>query len=162
LAQFAITLVVPGSSPQYTSANLLLGGAIESGAAQAAQQMSGFKTAYMTKTPPRAVFYGEIIGSYIGLLIAVILYKIYTSIKAIPGEEFSVPDAHLYIVASRFIRQEGLPPMAMKFALVAFLLGSAFGILRIIANKQWWRNLIPSGVAMAMGTPQQPPPLITN
>ncbi|KAL6830020.1 OPT oligopeptide transporter domain-containing protein [Trichoderma camerunense] len=151
LAQLAITLVVPPYSQKYTSANLLLGGAIESGAAQAAQQMGGFKTAYMTRTPPKAVLYAEMAGSYIGVLMAVVLYKMYTSAKVVPGEAFGVPDAHLYIVASRLIRQQGLPSMAMSFASAAFLLGAAFGTLRIIADKQWWRNLIPSGVAMAIG-----------
>ncbi|KAH6868973.1 OPT oligopeptide transporter protein-domain-containing protein [Thelonectria olida] len=151
LAQFAITLVVRASSQKYTSANLLLGGAIESSAAQAAQQMGSFKTAYLTRTAPRAVLYGQIIESYIRVLITAVLYKIYTSVKMIPSEEFNVPDARLYIMASRLFRQQELPPMAMNFALGAFLLGAAFGTLRIVASKQWWRYLIPSGVGMAMG-----------
>lgn len=151
LAQLVITLVVPRSSVKYTSANILLGGAIESGASQASQQMGGYKTAYMTKTPPRAVFYGQVIGTYVGAVVAVFLYKVYTSVKTIPSEEFGIPDAHLYIVASRFIRRQGLPPRASTFTLVAFLLGATFSTLRIVAGKRRWRVFVPSGVALAIG-----------
>lgn len=153
LAQFAIRLVIPVSSQKYTSANLLLGGAIESGASQAAQQMGGLRTAYMTQTAPRAVFYGQLIGSYVGAFIATILYKIYTSVKKIPSEEFGVPDAHLYLITSRFIRQDGLPHGALNFALGAFMLGAASATLRIVGSGHRWREFIPSGVAMAIGKP---------
>jgi uncharacterized oligopeptide transporter (OPT) family protein len=151
LAQLAITVVVPSSSLKYTSANILLGGTIESGAAQAAQEMSGFKTAYMTRTPPRIVLYSGIIGTYTGVVFAAVLYKVYASVKVIPSDEFGVPDAHLYIMASRFIRQQGLPPKAMSSAILSFLIGGAFSTVRILACKRWWRSLVPSGVAMAIG-----------
>lgn len=99
--------------------------------------MNGFKTAYMTRTAPRAVFYGQVVGSYVGAVLATILYKTYISVKEIPSEEFSIPDAHLYIVASRFIRQHGLPQQAMPFMLGAFVLGSILSILRILGFSRW-------------------------
>lgn len=98
-----VGLVVATSSGKYTSSNLLLGGAIESTASQASQHMGGQKTAYMTQTAPRAVFYGQAIGSSIGALFATVLYKIYTSVKSILSEELSVPDAHIYLVACRLL-----------------------------------------------------------
>ncbi|EFX00469.1 oligopeptide transporter [Grosmannia clavigera kw1407] len=151
LAQFMIALLVRPSSQHYTTANLLLGGAIESGASQASQHMGGLKTAYMTQTPPRAVFYGQMIGSYAGALAATGLYRMYTSTNTIPSEEFGVPDAHLYMVASRFIRQQGLPPGAMGFTVGAFVLGAVMSMLRILGSKYWWRRFVPSGVAVAIG-----------
>ena len=45
------------------------------------------------------------IGSYTGALITAVLYKIYTTVKKIPSEEFSIPDSHLYVVACRLIRR---------------------------------------------------------
>jgi uncharacterized oligopeptide transporter (OPT) family protein len=67
--------------------------------------MGGLKTAYMTKTAPRAIYYSQMIGSFAGTLIATVVYKIYTFVKKISSEEFGIPDAHLWLVAARFIYQ---------------------------------------------------------
>lgn len=151
LAQLVITLMVPSTSPKYTSANLLLGGAIESGASQSSQQMGGYRTAHMTKTPPRAVFYAQLVGSYVGALVSTALYRLYTSVKTIPSQEFNVPDAQFYLITSRFIRQQDLPPRASTFALGAFVLGALFSTVKIVGSKRWWRDFIPSGIALAIG-----------
>jgi uncharacterized oligopeptide transporter (OPT) family protein len=146
-----ISLVVPPLNGKYTTSNLLLSGAVESGASQASQHMGGQRTAYMTKTAPRAVLYGQAIGSCVGVLLATSLYKIYTSVKHIPSDEFSVPDAHIYLVASRLLRQQGLPPQALNCAIGAFVFCAIFSIARIIGKRYWWRELVPSGVAMGIG-----------
>ncbi|KAF4440054.1 oligopeptide transporter [Fusarium austroafricanum] len=151
LAQFAVALVVPPSSATIVSTNLLLSGAVESGASQASQHMGGLWTACMTNAEPRAVFYGQMLGSYVGPVVAVILYKIYTSIKDMPSQEFGIPDAYLHVVMSRSIRQGRLPPKAMTFSLVAFVAGAIFSAHRIAGQSRWWRYLIPSGVAMSLG-----------
>lgn len=62
--------LLPSSSPKFISANLLLGGAVEAGASQASQHMGGLKTAYMTKTAPRAILFGQMVGSFAGTVIA--------------------------------------------------------------------------------------------
>lgn len=113
--------------------------------------MGGLKTAYMTKTAPRAIFYSQLIGSFAGTLVATFVYRIYTSTKKLPSDEFGMPDAHLWLVAARLIYQQGLPPRAFDFAIGAFVLGAAFSILRILGTKRWWRDLVPSGVALAIG-----------
>ena len=146
-----IGLLVPASNPNYISANLLLGGVVGAGASQALQQMCGLKTAYMTKTAPRAIYYSQMIGSFAGTLIATLVYKIYTSVKKIPSEEFGIPDAHMWLVAARLIYQRGLPPRALDFTVGAFVIGAAFSILRILGSNRWWRDLVPSSVAMAIG-----------
>jgi uncharacterized oligopeptide transporter (OPT) family protein len=149
-------LLVPASSPNYISANLLLGGVVEAGASQASQQMGGLKTAYMTKTAPRAIYYSQIIGSFAGSLIATLVYKIYTSVKKIPSQEFGIPEAHMWLVAARLIYQQGLPPGVMSFAIGAFAIGAALGVLRILGSNRWWRDLAPSGVAIAIGKQRTP------
>lgn len=152
VAQLVIGLLVPQSSAKYTSANLLLGGAVESGASQAAQQMGGLKTAYLTQTAPRAVFYGQMIGSFAGALLATLLYRAYTAVKTLPSAEFGMPDAYLYIVVSRLLRQQsGMPPDVLGFFVAAAVLGAAFGTIRILASRRWWRDLVPSGTAMGIG-----------
>ncbi|KAF9773031.1 hypothetical protein IL306_009224, partial [Fusarium sp. DS 682] len=150
LAQFINALIVPPSSTSFTSTNLLLSGAIESGASQASQHMGGLRTAHMTNAAPRAVLHAQMIGSYVCAFIAVSLYKTYTSIKKIPSQEFGIPDAHLYIVTSRMIQQQGLPPKAMVFESVAFIIDAICGGLRIAGNNRWWRHLVPPGVAMGV------------
>lgn len=113
--------------------------------------MGGLKTAYMTRTAPRAVFYGQLLGSFAGTLIATFVYKLYTYAKRIPSQEFGVPDAHLWLVAAKLIYQQGLPPWALSFATGAFAIGAAFSILKILGENSWWRDLVPSAVAMAIG-----------
>ncbi|KID60289.1 uncharacterized protein G6M90_00g080120 [Metarhizium brunneum] len=150
-AQFAIARLFSFSGPKFTSANLLLGGAIESGASQAAQQMGNLKIASITQIAPRAVIFAQMIGSYVGAFIAIFFYKIYSSLDKIPSEEFSIPDAHLYITTSRFIRWQGLPPGLTGFLMGSFALGAVFSVLRILSLKHWWRCLVPSGIAIAIG-----------
>jgi hypothetical protein len=60
-------------------------------------------------------------------------------------------DAHLYLVASRFIRRQELPSGAMSFVLTAFMLGAVFSTLRILGAKHWWREFTPSSVVMMIG-----------
>lgn len=151
MAQLLVGLLVPASHQNYIHANLLLGGAIEAGASQASQHMGGLKTAHMTKTPPRAILYGQLIGSVVGSLIATLVYMIYTSAKQFPSKEFDIPDAHLWLVTAKLISQQGLPSQALGFAIGAFFLGAAFSILRIVGANRRWRDAIPSGVALGIG-----------
>lgn len=133
------------------STDLLLGGVVEAGASQASQHMGGLETAYMTDTAPRAILFGQMIGSFVGTVIATFTYRLYTSVKTISSPEFGVPDGQMWLIAARFFHDEGLPPRAIEFAIGAFALGSCFSVLRIMGAKSWWQPLIPSGVAMAIG-----------
>lgn len=151
VAQLVVGLLVPNSRPEYMSANLLLGGLVESGASQASQHMGGQRTAYMTETAPRAVFYGQMIGTFIGTLVATLAYRVYTTAREFPSKEFEVPDAHVWLVAARLIHQQGLPDKAMEFTIVAFVVGAGLSALRILGRPYWWAILVPSGVAMAIG-----------
>ena len=124
-AQCIIGLLIPASNSNHIIANLLLGCVVEAGASQASQQIGDLKTAYMTRTAPRNIFYSQIIGSFAGTLIATLVYKIYTSVKKIPNEEFGIPEAHMWLVAARFVYQQGLlPARALDFAIGAFLIGA--------------------------------------
>ena len=150
-AQCIIGLLVPASNSNHIFANLILSNVVEAGASQASQQIGGLKTAYMTRTAPRAIFYSQMIGSFAGAVIATLVYKIYTSVKTIPNEEFGIPEAHMWLVAARLIYQQGLPTRALDFAIGAFLIGAVFSILRILGSNHWWRGFVPSSVAIAIG-----------
>lgn len=151
VAQLILGLIVPASNSNHIAANLLLGGVVEAGASQASQQMGGLKTAYITQTPPRVVFFSQIIGSLVGTVIATGVYRIYTSVKTIPSEELDIPEAGLWLVAARVIYQQGLPPRALAFATAAFMVGAALSSLRALGSNRWWKDLVPSGIAMALG-----------
>ncbi|KAK7912198.1 hypothetical protein PG985_014679 [Apiospora marii] len=151
LAQFLIGLIIPASSMAHISANLLLGGAVEAASSQASQHMGGLKTAHMTKTAPRIVFYCQIIGSFVGTIVATTIYRLYTSVNAIPSRDLGIPDAHVWLVAVKLMYQQGLPPMAFAFSSASFALGASFGVVRIVANSYWWGDYAPSGVAIAVG-----------
>lgn len=151
MAQFIIGILVPVTNSNHIIANLLLGGVVEAGASQASQQMGGLKTSYMTRTAPRAIYFGQMVGSLAGTLIATLVYRMYASVKQIPGKEFGIPDAHLWLIAAKLIYQQGLAPWALKFAIGAFVIGAVFSILRILGSNRWWRSFVPSGVAIAIG-----------
>ncbi|KAH6982281.1 OPT oligopeptide transporter protein-domain-containing protein [Ilyonectria sp. MPI-CAGE-AT-0026] len=105
IAQLIASLVVPSSSAQYMPASLLFGGVVKAGASQAVQRMGGLKTAYITHPPPIAVFWGQMVGSSAGDLIATFLHRAYTSVKELPSDEFGIPDGYLYLGTARFLRQ---------------------------------------------------------
>lgn len=105
------------------STSLLLGGTVESGASQVWQYMGGSRTAYMTSTLPKAVFYGQLIGSFTSAWVATLIYRLYTTVKQIPSADFGSPDAHLWLVAATLAKQRSLPPMARESLTRAFKVG---------------------------------------
>lgn len=113
--------------------------------------MGGLKTAHMTRTPPRAIFFGQMIGTFIGAIVVTIAYRTYTTVQTIPSQEFELPDGQLWLFAARPFHHEGLPTGALEFAAVAFFIGSSFSILRILGSDRWWSPFVPSSVAVAIG-----------
>ena len=130
---------------------LLLDGVVEIGAFQSAQQIASLKTANMTSSPPRAIYYAQMIGSLLGVFVATLIYKLYKSLDRIPSDEFGIPDAHLWLVAARLIAQQGLSPRALNFALWAFVIRAFCSILRTVGSDRWWRGCVPSSMTVAVG-----------
>jgi hypothetical protein len=91
------------------------------------------------------------IGSVAGCFVGTGIYRLYTSTKVIPSAELPVPDAHLWLVAAKLIYGKGLPPQSLNFAICAIVLGAVCGVVRIAGSGQWWREHVPSGIAVAIG-----------
>jgi len=96
--------------------------------------MGGQRTAYMTGAVRRAVFYGQMIGSSVGILATTLATtlacRVYTSAQGFPDKEFDIPDAHVWLVAARFIHQQGLTYKALALNVAVFALGAACSTLR--------------------------------
>ncbi|KAF2238373.1 OPT superfamily oligopeptide transporter [Viridothelium virens] len=151
ISQLILRPLITAQSASHVIYNIAIGGVVEAGAWQASQQMALLKTAYMTKTPPRAIFYGHIIGSLSGAIVSIFVYRLYTSVEKIPSDKFTVPDGHMWLITARLIYQRGLPPMAFAFAIGTIVTGILLGVLRIIGRNQSWQHLVPSGIALALG-----------
>ncbi|KAF2810564.1 uncharacterized protein BDZ99DRAFT_386590, partial [Mytilinidion resinicola] len=150
-AQCILRLFIPPSVSGHIMYNIAMGGVVEAGAWQASQHMAWSKTAHMTRTPPRAVFYGQVIGSLSGAIVATLLYRLYTSAKNFPGDEYAIPDGHMWLITAKLIYKRGLPPQVFNFALATTLVGAISGILRIVGEDTWRQDFIPSGIAVTVG-----------
>jgi OPT family oligopeptide transporter len=68
--------------------NLIAGALSESGALQAGDLMQDLKTGHLLGAAPNAQFWGQLIGSAVGAVISAFVYKLYTRVYEIPGEQF--------------------------------------------------------------------------
>lgn len=159
LTQLLFSLVTPPSLHTRRSAivtNLLAGAVSEAGALQAGDMMQDLKTGHLLGASPKAQFYGQIIGSLCGAVLSTMVYRLYTHVYDVPGEQFQVPTAYVWIFTARLVTGQGLPRMAWT---VSMIFGGIFvitTILRIIFNAGPKRTqgivpYIPGGVAVAVG-----------
>ncbi|KAL1994209.1 hypothetical protein VTN49DRAFT_2878 [Thermomyces lanuginosus] len=159
LTQLLFSLVTPASSHTRRSAvvtNLLAGAVSEAGALQAGDMMQDLKTGHLLGASPKAQFYGQVVGSLFGAVLSTIVYRLYTHVYDVPGEQFQVPTAYVWIFTARLVTGQGLPRMAWT---VSMIFGGIFvltTILRIIfsAGTRKTKDIvpyIPGGVAVAVG-----------
>lgn len=82
-------------------------------------------------------------------------YKLYTTVYQIPGPEFPVPTAHVWLDMSRLVNGHPLPPHVSEFVLVFSLIFAALVLAKEVgpSNQQQmgWRRFIPQGIAFAIG-----------
>ena len=113
--------------------------------------MEHFKTGHLVGTSSTSLFYGQVIGSIIGAILCSCVYKLLTSAYAIPSDRFTVPHAQLWLTSAHLAYGSGLPPEALKFAVVGFILSSMCAIARIAFANKRWSEQIPSGIAIGIG-----------
>lgn len=163
VSQFAFAGVVPGG----IVANLIAGGIAEAGAQQAGDLMQDLKTGHLLGASPKAQFWAQLIGSLASVFISTGVYKLYSSAYELPGPQFAVPTAKVWLDLARLLNGHPLPyntgpfiwGFAGFFALltiiqvvysdVAFLKSrSRNGSIR---GRPRWIGWIPSGIAFAIG-----------
>lgn len=151
LTQLFFALVIPSSNPNAVTINLLAGAISESGALQAGDMMQDLKTGHLLGAAPKAQFYGQMIGSFVGAIISAGIYQLYTSVYEVPGGIFQVPTAYVWIFTARLVTGQGLPPMSSQWALGAGVIFAGATVLRIIGHGKWWQAWVPGGIAVAVG-----------
>ncbi|KAJ2851001.1 OPT super [Coemansia brasiliensis] len=159
-------VVFAGVMPGNLVGNLIAGGIAEAGAQQAGDLMQDLKTGHLLSASPRAQFAGQMIGSVFSVFITAGAYLLYSKVYAIPGPQFPVPTAQVWLDMARLVNGHPLPPHVWPFIIgfallfvvlpigAALLNSAAFSepVCRRLAIKQatlqrWW----PSGIAFAMG-----------
>ena len=151
LTQLFFALVIPSSNPNAITINLLAGAISESGALQAGDMMQDLKTGHLLGAAPRAQFWGQMIGSFVGAIVSAGVYKLYTSVYEVPGGMFQVPTAYVWIFTARLVTGQGLPDMAWQWALGAGLIFVLLTAARVRGQEQWWQAWVPGGIAVAVG-----------
>ncbi|KAF9364858.1 hypothetical protein BGX34_000149 [Mortierella sp. NVP85] len=161
VSQFVFAGVVPGG----IVANLIAGGIAEAGAQQAGDLMQDLKTGHLMGASPKAQFYGQLIGSLASVFISTGVYKLYSTAYELPGPQFAVPTAKVWLDLARLVNGHALPDhivpfiwgFASLFAGLTILttVYSDAAFLKHLDNKGYgrprWLHYVPSGIAFAIG-----------
>lgn len=155
ISQLLFAVLQPGN----VVANIIAGGVAEAGAQQAGDLMQDLKTGALLGASPRSQFYGQMIGSLASVFVSSAAYKLYTRVYTIPGPEFRVPTAAIWLNLARLLNTGELPPRAAHFMVI---FGAIFGLLSAAkyilplmpsskASTTGWLRYLPSGIAFAIG-----------
>ncbi|KAK3817761.1 MAG: OPT oligopeptide transporter protein-domain-containing protein [Benniella sp.] len=161
VSQFVFAGVVPGG----IVANLIAGGIAEAGAQQAGDLMQDLKTGHLMGASPKAQFYGQLIGSLASVFISTGVYKLYSTAYELPGPQFAVPTAKVWLDLARLVNGHALPDHVVPFLWGFAGLFAGLTILTTVytdaaflkhLDKQGygrprWLNYVPSGIAFAIG-----------
>ncbi|OKL63736.1 hypothetical protein UA08_00903 [Talaromyces atroroseus] len=166
LTQLIFSLATPASLHTRRSAvvtNLLAGAVSEAGALQAGDMMQDLKTGHLLNASPKAQFYGQLIGSVFGAVLSTVVYKMYVNVYPVPGDQFQIPTAFVWIFTARLVTGQGLPPMAWQVSILFGAIFVATTVLRIVASTTTlfsggnrrvppsWISFVPGGIAVAVG-----------
>jgi len=144
LSQLAFALIAPGN----IAANLVAGAIAEAGAQQAGDMMQDLKTGHLLRASPRAQFIGQVVGSFFSVFVATGAYLLYSNSYDIPGPEFQVPTAPVWLNMARFVNDGKLPPNVTWFCIVFGIVAAILPILTAIFPKH--DNYVISGMAFGI------------
>ena len=136
LTQLIFAAVVPSSSPNAVTINLIAGGISEAGALQAGDLLQDLKCGHLLGASPKAQFWGQLIGSGIGAVVSACVYRLYTNVYTIPGGQFQIPTGYVWIFTARLVTGSGLPPHTFEFAVGAAVVWALLTALRIYGQTR--------------------------
>ncbi|KAI9591589.1 OPT oligopeptide transporter protein-domain-containing protein [Syncephalis fuscata] len=144
-------VIFAGVAPGNIIANLIAGGIAEAGAQQAGDMMQDLKTGHLLHASPRAQFYGQLAGSFFSVIVAVLSYWVFSTVYTIPGPEFTVPTADIWLKMSRLVNGQPLPPNSVPFIIGSAILFAIPPLLELVRPNARFLRYLPSGIAFAMG-----------
>lgn len=163
LSQLAFAFLQPGN----IVINMIGGALSEAGAMQAGELMQDYKTGHLIRASPRGQFFGQLIGSTVGIFVSATAYKLYERAYTLPGPEMPVPAARLWLNFARLINNGSLPPHSGTAMIMAGVLFGLTTLLKSLADalpvataeapSSWraqlrrWSAFIPNGIAFAVG-----------
>ncbi|KAF2108641.1 OPT oligopeptide transporter protein-domain-containing protein [Lophiotrema nucula] len=151
ICQLIVGRVIPRSKPHAKLINLVAGGIAEAGAVQSGFMMQNFKTGLLSGSSPDTQFFGQLIGSFIGAILASALYRLYSTVYNIPNDTFQVPSGYVWRAGAALSVGEGLPEKTPVFGIVVALLFGSFAAMRIALGKSKWSAFIPMGIPFSVG-----------
>ncbi|KAJ2748497.1 OPT super [Coemansia pectinata] len=159
-------VVFAGIMPGNLVGNLVAGGIAEAGAQQAGDLMQDLKTGHLLNASPRAQFVAQMIGSVFSVFVTAGAYLLYNKVYPIPGPQFPVPTAQVWLDMARLVNGHPLPPHVWPFIAVFSILFALLPAAAVIVKNsgkeyvaigpwtartstllRWW----PSGIAFAIG-----------
>ncbi|KAH8648116.1 OPT oligopeptide transporter protein-domain-containing protein [Ilyonectria robusta] len=151
VAQLIFAVVVPPSNSHVILINLVAGSIAEAGANQAGDLAFDLKIGHLVGAKAWVQLYGQIIGCIAGSFMACGLYKLYTVVYTIPDKRFQIPVGYMAIIAARLVTGKGLPDGALEFVTAFGIFFSITTVIKMRYAEHRWQNILPSGVAFAVG-----------
>lgn len=145
-------------------AGLAVCGIVLAGASQACVLMQDFKTGYLTKSSPRAMFYAQLIGTFLGAFIVPAIFILFTKAfpdLGLPGSTYSAPYGRIYR-GMAILGTEGFNALPYNLSVImAGLFGASFVLCLVREAAGLWLekgglaqklvlNLVPVPAAMSI------------
>ena len=141
------------------------------GAQQAGDLMQDLKTGHLLRASPRAQFVGQLVGSAVSVVFAVLAYALFTTAYAVPGPVLAAPmamvcactahiplaSAHttgggqMWIDMAKVVNGESLMSHVIGFCVAGALLAIAAVLVRAcVGGSSKVSSFIPNGIAFAV------------
>lgn len=148
--------------PHNIVANMVAGGISEAGAMQAGELMQDFKTGHLLRASPKAQFYGQLVGSTVGIFVSSFAYQLYLRVYTIPSPSFPAPAATMWLNFARLVNDGEIPRHSAPWLIGSALVFAVTGTIKAVASARQhrqpssspttsWITFLPSGVAFAVG-----------
>lgn len=151
VSQILFAVIMRQSHNEAIVTNVLAASIATAGASQSGDLAYDFKIGQLAGAHLNVQIWAHVIGSTIGAVVSVIMYKIFTNHYPIPGSVFPIPSSFIQINTAKLLLAEGLPEGALEYMVGFGVLFVAIAILKNLSGKQSWTRLIPSGTSVAIG-----------
>ena len=115
--------------------------------------MQDLKIGRFLKASPKAQVFGGLIGSIVGALISLFIYRMHTSVYQQLGLLFPISQAYVWILAARLVTGKRLPKMLGEFAVHASAIFTVSTVVRIYLGIISPRGFVNSSLSFLAVSP---------